>query len=127
MKKLGLIVVLLMAAAGFVQAEEESRTLTGAFIWEDGNTTGDLEAVFTPTDEGEWDVSFQFEFRGRPHVYTGAATGSLSAGRLEGRVLNDNKRRTFTFEGSFAEGEFSGTHAEVSDDKSHSTGTLTLR
>ena len=33
---------------------------------------------------------------------------------LEGRVLNDNKRRTFTFDGSFAEGEFSGTHAEVS-------------
>ena len=127
MKKLGLIVLLLVAATGLGHAEDEATTLEGAFVWENGNTTGDLEAVFTPTSDGQWDVSFHFEFRGRPHVYSGSASGNLSDGRLEGRVLNDNKKRTFTFEGSFTDGEFNGTHVEVGDKKSRSTGTLTLR
>jgi len=130
MKKLGWIVALLVVVTGLAYAEEGSKTktLNGAFVWDNGNTTGDLEAVFTPTDDdGVWDVSFHFEFRGRPHVYSGSAKGSLGEGEFKGRVLNDNKRRTFTFEGMFADGEFSGTHAEVSDEESHSTGTLTLR
>ena len=127
MKRLGLFLLVLAAVAGPGHAEEGSTTLTGSFVWEDGGTTGDLEAIFTPSEKGVWGVSFHFEFRGRPHVYTGSAKGSLSEGRLEGRVLNDNKKRTFTFEGSFAEGAFNGTHAEVVDEKSHSTGTLTLQ
>ena len=100
MKKLALIALLALSAAGLAHAEGDSKTLTGSFVWDSGNTTGDLEAIFTPTgDDGVWDVAFHFEFRGRPHVYSGSAKGDLAEGRLEGRVLNDNKRRTFTFEG----------------------------
>ena len=119
-------VMVFAAATGSGHAGDET-TLAGVFVWENGNTTGDLEAVFTPTDEGMWDVAFNFEFRGKPHTYSGSAEGSLSEGRIEGRVLNENKKRTFTFEGSFADGEFSGTHSEVEGEKSFSTGTLTLR
>ena len=53
-----------------------------------------MTASGNPTGEGAWDVSFRFVFRKRPHTYSGSAQGSLSEGRLEGRVLNESKQRT---------------------------------
>ena len=108
-------------------ADEERTTLTGSFVWEHGNSTGDLEAIFTPTGEGSWDVAFHFTFRNKPHTYTGSATGSLTAGELSGTVLNENKKRTFTFEGAFEDGVFNGRHAEVGGQRTMPMGTLTLR
>ena len=131
MKKLTFAIVAvvwcLAGALGAGQAGEEMTTLTGEFVWEHGNATGDLEAVFTPTGEGSWDVAFHFTFRNKPHTYSGSAQGSLTAGALSGTVLNENKKRTFAFEGSFEDGIFNGTHAEVGDQRTSSTGTLTLR
>ena len=129
MKKLfgaAIVAAMLIASAAVMAEEGETTTLNGQFIWEGGNSTGDLEAIFTPNGDDGWNVDFHFEFRGKPHVYSGTASGSLSEGKLEGRVLNENKKRTFTFEGSFEDGAFSGTHAEVNGDKASSTGTLTL-
>jgi hypothetical protein len=42
-------------------------------------------------------------------------------------VQNEGKGRTFTFTGSFTDGTFSGTHAEVENGKPFDTGTLTLK
>jgi len=120
------VVLCLVGALVTVQADE-SRTLTGSFVWERGDTSGDLEAVFTPTGEDAWDVSFHFTFRSKPHTYSGSATGSLTEGELSGTVLNENKKRTFTFEGSFEDGVFNGNHSEVGPERTMSTGTLTLR
>jgi hypothetical protein len=110
-----------------VHADDNSTTLNGTFVWEHGNSTGDLEAVFAPTGEDSWDVSFHFTFRSKPHTYSGSATGSLTAGALSGTVLNESEKRTFAFEGAFEDGVFNGTHAEVSAEQAMSTGTLTLR
>ncbi len=119
---------LLFAAPGVGanQSEGDARTLSGRFVWGHGNATGDLEAVFRPNGDGEWKVDFRFEFHGKPHVYSGSASGSLSDGKLKGRVFNERKKRTFTFEGMFEDGKFSGTHAEIHGDEASSTGTLTL-
>jgi hypothetical protein len=122
-----LAVVVLFMAAGIGAYADDSTTLTGEFVWEGGNTAGDLKAEFTPNGDGQWNVEFHFEFRGRPHTYSGSASGSLVEGRLEGRVLNESKKRTFTFEGTFQDGVFSGSHAEMHGDEESSTGTLTLR
>ena len=104
---------------------DDTTTLTGAFRWNSGSPN-DLRAVFTPTGEGTWDVAFHFKFRGS-HVYKGVAEGSLTDGGLKGKVKNDNKERTFTFEGSFEDGEFKGTHAEIGRSRgSQSTGTFWL-
>lgn len=105
---------------------QEARTLTGEYVWSGGGTGGDLEAVFTPAAEGTWDVEFRFEHRGKPHIYTGTAEGSVSEGPLRGTVLNENKKRTFTFEGEFKDGTFRGTHSEIEEGKEKSTGTMTL-
>ena len=121
------VVVCLTGAMVAVQAGDESTTLNGSFVWEHGNSAGDLEAVFLPTGEDSWDVSFHFTFRNKPHTYSGSATGSLTAGALSGTVLNESKKRTFTFEGAFEDGVFNGTHVEVSAERAMSTGTLTLR
>ena len=121
------VVLCLTGAPGSGQAGEKTTTLTGEFVWEHGNSTGDLEAVFTATGEESWDVAFHFTFRNKPHTYSGSAQGSLTAGELSGTVLNENKKRTFKFEGSFEDGVFNGKHAEVRAKRTSSTGTLTLR
>ena len=103
-----------------------TQTLTGEFFWSGGGASGDLEAVFTSTGEQAWNVSFHFQFRGRPHVYRGTAEGSLSQGELQGKVKNENKGRTFLFSGTVKDGKFRGTHAETEGGREQKTGTLTL-
>jgi hypothetical protein len=129
MKHLAIVIfaVVLGLGASTAAYAEEGTTLNGSFVWEHGNTTGDLEAVFTPTGEATWDVSFHFTFRNQPHTYSGTASGSLSEGTLSGTVMNETKKRTFTFGGTFDDGVFSGEHAEVGESGSMQTGTLTLR
>ncbi len=116
----------LLLAMTVAHGAPETQTLTGEFFWSGRGASGELEAVFTPTGEQAWDVSFHFEFRGRSHVYTGTAEGSLSQGELRGKVKNENKRRTFLFSGTVKDGRFRGNHAETKGGREHSTGTLTL-
>ena len=102
--------------------------LEGGFVWErdDGSHEGDIKATLTPTGDGEWDVSFEFEWEDGPHVYTGTCSGSLD-GELSGDITSDGERdMKFKFNGSFADGKFSGTHGFVTDEGYKSAGTLTL-
>jgi hypothetical protein len=105
---------------------ETTRTLTGEYVSSFETGMQALRAVFTPTAAGQWDVVFYFEFHGKNHVYKGAAQGSLDGGELSGEVKNENKRRTFTFQGKFQDGEFRGTHAEIKRTGERRTGSLTL-
>ena len=125
---LALVVLGLLATApiGSITAKEKTTTLNGTYVWSQRGGGGDLEAVFTATGKNTWDVSFHFEFRDKPHTYTGTAEGSLGDGTLSGQVFNENKRRTFTFDGEFKNGTFEGTHAETTGGSPIDTGTLTL-
>ena len=125
-KTLPFVVVLAFvwtALAG--SAESGTQTLTGEY--KSGFGDGDVEAHFTSTGREEWNVAFHFRFDGQRHVYRGTAQGSLSAGRLEGEVENENGRRRFSFEGDFSQGWFRGIHYEIRRGRSERTGTLTLR
>ena len=109
----------------------EDVTFKGTFVWEreDGNRTGDVRAVFTPTDASEWDVAFYFEWEDKPHTYKGTATGSLSDGELKGAVETDdeNHKLSFRFTGSFADDTFTGTHGILNrEGELKHSGTLTL-
>ena len=128
MKRAALLfaVALLLIAHPRPARAEDATTLTGQFLWSHRNRGGDLEAVFTPTGEATWSVDFHFEFRNQPHTYSGTAEGSLSDGALRGQVHNEGKGRTFTFSGSFKDGKFSGTHAEIEGKRTQQTGTLML-
>lgn len=107
---------------------EDSTTMEGSFVWSQRDHSDKLKAVFEPTGEGTWDVSFYFTFRGEPHTYTGTAEGSLTEGALKGTVQNEDKKRTWNFEGEFQDGEFNGTHEEIGrNGESYDTGTLTLQ
>ena len=102
-------------------------TLKGTYIWNNNpSNPGDLHAEFTPTEAGKWDVAFHFQFNGRPNTYKGTAEGSLENGSLRGRVQNENKSRTFSFEGKIDHGRFSGAHSEHERDGETKTGTLEL-
>ncbi len=129
MKKTALFVaglfVLATVSLGTLVAED-SKTLTGEYVWSQRGGGGGLEAVFTPTGKNTWDVEFHFEFRSKPHTYTGTAEGALGSGMLAGKVFNESKKRTFTFEGEFKNGTFQGTHAETTGGSPIDTGTLTL-
>ena len=126
MKHVARVAVVVSILLGGLAVAGESRTLTGEFVWSQRGRSGDLEAVFTPTGEGRWDVAFYFTFRGTPHTYSGTAEGSLSDGQLSGTVKNEGNNRTFTFRGAFEEGVFNGTHAEIGGSGPIDTGTLSL-
>jgi len=126
MKTIALLVVVAGVLLTGTVAAEEARTLTGEFFWTQRDEQGDLKAVFTPSGEGTWDVSFHFNFRDKEHVYSGTAEGSLADGELTGEVKNEDKKRTFTFQGAFEDGTFRGTHAEVEGETALDTGTMTL-
>jgi hypothetical protein len=129
MKRAALLVIaltMILAIPTHQTVATDSQTLMGTYIWGAVGTESDLEAIFSPTGDERWTVDFHFNFRGQDHTYSGTAEGSLTEGALQGTVKNDSKRRTFTFEGSFSEGVFTGTHAEVEDGKAIDTGTMAL-
>ena len=121
-----LAAIAIAPAALGADADAGTKTLSGEYYWSERDESGALEAVFEPTGDGMWDVTFRFSFRDRPRVYTGTATGSLTDGPLEGSVVNDDKKRTFTFSGAFENGSFRGSHAETTADRESDTGTMTL-
>ncbi len=107
-------------------AGEGARTVQGEFTWNQRSAKGDLEAVFTPTGDGTWDVAFHFTFRDKAHVYSGIAQGLLSGGELKGTVQNENGDRKFLFQGLVENGQFRGSHSEVEGGDAVETGSLTL-
>jgi len=122
------VITFLLCSLGIALADDAApSTLHGEYRWDARSADGDLEAVFTPTGDGAWDVAFHFVFREKAHIYSGTAVGSLTEGELEGTVFNETGKREFTFSGSFNDGEFSGTHAEVEGGKPIPTGTLKLK
>ncbi len=114
------------ATAGDAEPIADATRLSGEYYWSERDETGALDAVFEPTGDGTWDVTFRFSFRDKPRVYTGTASGSLTDGALEGTVVNDDKKRTFTFAGTFESGSFRGSHAETTAGRERDTGTMTL-
>ena len=131
-RSIGCGLATLLIAVGLGLAGDEV-TLQGQFVWNsiDGETTGDLKAVFTPTGKDEWNVAFHFDFQDQANVYKGTAQGSLSDGSLEGEVDDGDEgenKRTYRFRGTFANRAFAGTHARVSTEgEPRDLGTLTLR
>jgi hypothetical protein len=130
MKRIALafvLVALVAVVTAGVSYAEGTETLTGAFVWNNEDQTGDLEAIFTNTGEGMWDVAFHFIWEDEPHIWAGTAEGSLTEGELKGSVTTDGEREsTFTFEGMFEGGKFSGTHGSMRDGEMNDTGTITL-
>jgi hypothetical protein len=121
--------VVLPAAVATAEGEgggADTRILTGEYYWSGSGSSGDLEAIFTPTGEETWTVDFNFTFRGNDHTYSGTAAGKLSGGKLKGEVTNETGKRTFTFAGKFEDGKFRGDHTETTGGNARSTGTLTL-
>ncbi|MDH3785260.1 MAG: hypothetical protein OEV00_08030, partial [Acidobacteriota bacterium] len=115
-----------VAAVTETKPENDEITLQGEFVWGRGEAQP-IKAVFSPTGEDAYDVSFYFQFRGRDHVYTGTATGEMGTGKMSGNVLNDSKVRTFTFEGQFDDGQFIGEHAETTAGNENDTGSIWLK
>ena len=120
------LVFALPAVAAEAEAATESQTLEGQYQWNRMEEPGDIKAVFTPTSDGQWEVSFYFNFRDEDHVYSGTANGSLTAGDLSGEVMSDGENpRPFQFEGKVVDGVFEGTHGTTGDD-AQETGTIKL-
>ena len=123
---LALVALALVFAVPALASDAEPQTLEGQYQWNRMEEPGDIKAVFTPTGDGQWEVSFYFEFREEDHIYSGTATGSLSAGDLTGEVMSDGENpRPFKFEGKVVDGVFEGTHGTTGDD-AQETGTMKL-
>ena len=73
---LALALALVLAPA---LADGEATSFEGKYQWKDGGSDW-LKAEFTPTGEGQWDVSFQFKWNGSDYSWTGELEGSLEDG-----------------------------------------------
>ena len=123
------IAVIVLALLLPVQDGADEVTLRGNFLWKQMHHMGDLDAVFTKSGDGAWDVEFRFVWERELHVYRGTAEGSLTDGEFRGNVITDNPERpqTFFFAGRFERGRFTGTHTALQPSGGrYPTGTLTL-
>ena len=126
--------VAVAVVASLAAAESSAVTLDGSFVWvadndDDSDVVGDLEAVFTPTGDNEWDVAFHFMWEGAPRVFAGTAVGSLTSGDLSGEVEDDREGReptVFRFSGAFEGETYHGKHGILQEGEYKSLGTLTL-
>ncbi len=119
-------IALTLAAGPPASAEELEQRLHGEYTSNHHRGKKRLDVTLTPLSEGRWSVVFRFDWDGR-RTYTGVAEGSLE-GQLEGTVLDESRRRRFTFRGEFVDGIFEGTHFEVPRrGRERRTGTLVLR
>lgn len=123
---LSLVFALSLVSPAFATAEPATQTLKGTYVWDQGEESGTLEAVFTPDGDGHWKVAFHFTFQGQSHVYSGTADGKLDHGSLSGRVQTDSGKGVFTFKGEVKDGKFQGSHARLSAGNEERTGTLSL-
>jgi hypothetical protein len=120
-----IVLVGVLAGSMAYSAEENTQTFSGFYRWDAQDLSGDLKAVFTPTGETTWKVTFDFKFQG-PHTYVGTAEGSLRSGTLEGTVLNERETRSFDFSGKIKKGKFRGVHFESTGGARRKTGTLSM-
>ena len=127
MRKSGkLFLIAILVGSVSLVAGEETRKFTGHYRWDAQDLSGNLEAVFTPTGEATWDVAFHFNFQG-PHTFVGTAEGSLTAGKLEGTVVNERETRKFSFRGTIRKDKFRGVHFESTGGARRKTGTLSMK
>ena len=125
-KRRNLVLLTVFVSSMAFAGTQEPRTFSGHYDWDAQDLSGNLEAVFTPTGESTWDVSFHFTFQG-PHTYVGTAEGNLVTGKLEGTVVNERETRTFDFSGTVKKGKFRGTHYESTNGARSKTGTMSLK
>ena len=125
-KRRNLALLTLFVSSIAYAATEETRTFSGHYRWDEQDLSGNLEAVFTPTGETTWDVSFSFKFQGS-HTFSGTAEGSLKSGKLEGTVRNERENRTFDFSGTVKRGKFRAVHFESTGGAQRRTGTLSMK
>ena len=118
----------LTCSLAFAAEKVASHTIEGQFNWShQKGKTHNVKAVFTKSAKaGVYDVSFYFNWGKNPHVYTGQATGNLKDGMLKGTVKNDDKKRSFGFEGTCKNMKFEGKHHEIKGKWKTDTGTISL-
>ena len=121
-----LVLLTIFVSSMAYAATDETRTFSGYYRWDAQDLSGDLEAVFVPTGEATWDVTFSFKFQG-PHTFAGTAEGSLKSGKLEGTVRNERETRSFDFRGTVKKGKFRGVHFESTGGARRRTGTLSMK
>ncbi len=108
--------------------KDEDIEWAGSYKWirKKGEKQGTVTADFTPDGEGKWKVKFYFKWGKKDHIYTGTAKGSVEDGKLAGAVLNDTKKRSFTFEGIVKDGTLTGTNKENTKGRTKDTGSIVM-
>lgn len=122
-KRLTVVVLFALLVSGIGWTEDE-QVFDGSYSWNNGGDD-ELQATFSSTGEGTWEVEFRFRFSGKWRTWGGTAQGKLDEGPLDGRV--EANGRTWVFRGTTEDGVYRGKHWEIRGDRESPSGTLTFR
>lgn len=125
--KTGLVVVVLVLAAGSTWGADPAQTWEGRWNNRKFNTSGPLKCVATPGEKGEWNATFSGTFKGEAFTYDvtfqskpGRGQTDLSgtatirgheyewAGALKGNKLSGQYRSNIGYFGEFVLNEAKG-------------------
>ncbi|MDA0323196.1 MAG: hypothetical protein O2923_10850 [Verrucomicrobia bacterium] len=127
-----LYIAILLSVVGWPDAvaAEEAVVLTGHFNWEkEGEKTHDLQATFTATGQGKWDVVFNFKWKDKPEEWIGTAEGSLDRGDFKGTADRKPGKHTWHYSGKVDDGVITCEHTQTMRDGKEAivkTGKFTL-
>ena len=119
---LALVCLLLPANLG----AEETVTFRGEYVWDLDGHQNQVEAVFTSTGEGTWDVTFDFDYARREGTYEGTAKGSLQNGTIEAEVNDAGGTLRYRVEAEIEGDRLEGRHFDIYRGRKKVGGTLRL-
>lgn len=118
--------VLCVAWGAWANEPAGVQVFRGEYTWNHDGHTNTVEATFTPTGEGQWDVVFDFKYARREGTYEGTVEGSLQDGAIAGDVKGAGDVIRYRLEAEVNGDRLEGKHYDIWEGRRKLYGTINL-
>ena len=121
----GALAVFLLALPWLASAAE-TEVFRGEYEWTVDGHRNRVEATFTPTSDGQWDVELRFAYARREGTYRGQAEGSLRQGQIRCNVEDGGGVLRYRIEAEVQGDTLEGKHYDIYSGRKKLNGTIRL-